>query len=217
MTVIEVMIIMVVACVVGGVVGSTIGGQPLDTAAERALLLPDARATILTGTRDHVRVESSGRLGLVRWLLVPVASLSGFFVGLVVGAGAQDFVRDSCPWGLQGDGDSQWCPVPVWVTAVLYSGSAALAAVLVVFLGCATAPVRTRWLPWTIYGFGAAFAIVIGVSGVSAPHFEQAIVGTALADELAARCVAQSIVPAGCSLLAGAFVAGACARDVGPT
>jgi hypothetical protein len=102
-------------------------------------------------------------LRLLRWILVPIAAVAGWYVALLVGLAAITGLDSLCPSDQM---VSEMCVAPWYATAtgVVFALCAALAAALVVAGGVLAAPSHRRAVAWIVFACGALAALRLGVA-----------------------------------------------------
>lgn len=103
---------------------------------------------------------------VIRWALVPVAALAAWGAALVIGVLLHDTATRLCPesYMISGACVAPWWPV---ADAVVLIGGAAFAAALIVLSTSYTAPSHRPRVAAVVYGFGAAWAVVMAIAGAA--------------------------------------------------
>ncbi len=97
-------------------------------------------------------------LRIVRWILVPLAAVAGWYVALIGGIGLLTAAEAFCPPDQMVSGSCQatwWQPVE----QIIFCFSTALAAVLVVGAAFLVAPSHRRQVAWIVFAGGGLVAV----------------------------------------------------------
>ena len=99
----------------------------------------------------------------LRWALVPVAAIAGWYAALLFGLAAITGLDSLCPSDQM---VSEMCVAPWYATAtgVVFALCAALAAALVVAGGVLAAPSHRPAVAWIVFACGALAALRLGVA-----------------------------------------------------